>query len=224
MDVQTRIANRTLTLLNYLTDPDLFVPDLPEDDHPRPRPQSLRVVWSTLKPTNKMRPSTLTQNTDTRTKPRGKSQTTNTKSTNARDESKNPNTCSACNLKPTLMRRIRTKKQIPPETDEHRRIHKMMEDHVRKNEIVDNMIVRGQKVKDLMMQYKKKVVVWGGGSGGGARALGGHYFFSSFSFCTFKQHRSNPHPNRTLSFEHRHTHTHTHKREKRKRERGCLQN
>jgi hypothetical protein len=32
----------------------------------------------------------------------------------------------------------------------------MLDDHAKKNDIVDNLVVRGQKVKDLMMQYKKK--------------------------------------------------------------------
>ena len=156
VDVQTRIANRTLTLLNYPTDPDLFVPDHPEDDHPRSHGH--RVSESYVNSETNEQDATIYAHPEHRYTDETTWQIPDDK--HEIDERtgriKESQHMLGVQLKPTERHDEHVRKQIPPETDEHRRIHKMMEDHVRKNEIVDNMIVRGQKVKDLMMQYKKK--------------------------------------------------------------------
>ena len=156
VDVQTRIANRTLTLLKYPTDPDLFVPDHPDDDHPLAHGH--RVSESYVDPETNEQDATIYAHPEHR-------YTDETIFTHPDDEHeidsrtgriKEYEHMLGMQLKPTERRNEHERKQIPPETDEHRRIKKMLDDHVKKNDILDNMVVRGQKVKDLMMQYKKK--------------------------------------------------------------------
>lgn len=143
VDVQTRIANRTLTLLKYPTDPDLFVPDHHDDDSSSHghRISSSKDDDVYAHPEHKY--------TDEKWKMPDDGHEIDERTGRIRESQH----MLGMQLKPTERRENHIKSQIPPETDEHRRIKKMLDDHVRKNDIVDNMIVKGQKVKDLMMQY-----------------------------------------------------------------------
>ena len=156
MDVQTRIANRTLALLKYPIDPDMFVPDHPDEDHPRGHGH--RVSESYFDSETNEADATIYAHPEHRYTDETKWQRPDDKHEidSRTGRIKESEHMLGVQLKPTERHREHIRKQIPPETDEHRRIKKMLDDHVRKNDIVDNMVVRGQKVKDLMMQYKKK--------------------------------------------------------------------
>ena len=156
VDVQTRIANRTLALLKYPIDPDMFVPDHPDDDHPRGHGH--RVSESYFDSETNEADATIYAHPEHRYTDETKWQRPDDKHEidSRTGRIKESEHMLGVQLRPTERHREHIRKQIPPETDEHRRIKKMLDDHAKKNDIVDNLVVRGQKVKDLMMQYKKK--------------------------------------------------------------------